>query len=111
MNELNEIIQKLIAREGIDDPNTLSDHLISFTARLYEIGKAVTDSEIAFANVWEAERTKYQSDRACDMALKKHPAWKEMQNKKSAEKMAIELLRSLKRKLGVLENQARSNYY
>jgi len=111
MESLNEIIKKLIAGEGLDDPNTLSNYLISFTARLYEIDKAVTEAEIAYATKWEEERSNYQSDKRCDMAMKKTQEWKEMENKKSAAKMSLELLRSLKRRLGVLETQAKSNYY
>lgn len=111
MESLNDIVKKLIAGENLDDPNILSNYLVVFTAHLYEIDKSVTEAEIEFAKVWEAERHKYQSDKACDMALRKTPEWKNKENKKSAAKMSIELLRSLKRRLGVIEQEKRSNVY
>lgn len=110
MDDLNDIIQKLINQENVEDPNELSRYLIVFTANLYTISKQTTDADIAYAKLWSEKRTEYESDKSCDMGLKASREWKEWQNKKSAEKMATELIRSLKKRLAILQDKASGMY-
>jgi hypothetical protein len=104
MDKLNDIIKKLI--EGkTEDPDELSRYLVQFSSHLYEISKASTLAEIAYAKKWTEGRSKFTSDKQCEMALKDSKEWLEMQNRRSAEKMSQELIRSLKKRLQVLSDK------
>lgn len=106
MNDLNLIIQRIL-NEPIDDPDILSEHLVKFSAHLYNIGKAKTDAEIAYAKVWSARRSEFKSDKQCDMSLKAVPEYQELKNRESAYLMAVEVIRSLKKRLAVLSDHIR----
>ena len=104
MQELNKIIEKLISGDT-EDPDELSRYLVQFSANMYEISKTATLAEQKYAEKWTAERAKYSSDKQCDTALKSSPEWLEMQNRRSAEKMSVSLIQSLKKRLAVLQDK------
>lgn len=102
MNDLNDIVKGVIAGNN-DDPNKLSNDLMKMTASIYEVGKRVTEYEIALAKKWSEVRSMYQSDKACDMSMKLTDEWKALKNAESAKTMLIELIRSSKKRLAYLQ--------
>jgi hypothetical protein len=104
MDKLNDII-KILLEGKTDDPDILSDYLLQFTANMYFISKDATEAEVAYAKKWTEKRANYSSDRQCEMALKAEPEWIQMQNRRSAEKMAKEMVMSLKKKLQILSDK------
>ena len=102
MNDLNDIVKGVLSGDN-DDPDKLSNDLMKMTASIYDVGKRVTEYEIAVARKWSEVRTNYQSDKACDMALKLSDEWKALKNAESAKNMLIELIRSSKKRLAYLQ--------
>src|SRR3990167_6907563 len=101
MSQVNNIMQKLIAGE-VDDPNELSKDLLILAANLYNVGQAITKSEITYAKKWTEERIKYKTDKETDVALKSSPEWLDWEQNKNAYKMMIEVIRASKKRLQVL---------
>ena len=112
MKELNDIIVQLMNIDGeiYENPDELSKGLIVLSAHLYQIGARITEAECKYAGKWTAERIKYQSDKACEMALKMSEEYREMEARKNAQKMTIEIIRSIKKRLSVLSDEAKTIY-
>jgi len=108
-NEFNQIFIKLLNGE-IDDPNLLSKYLLQLTAHSYNLDKDRIEAEKLYSARFNAERTNYKSDKQCENALTGTEEWLVLENAKASFRLCREIIRSVKKRLSVLQDMARNNY-
>lgn len=107
--EIQDIVQKLLNGEDVS-PRELSKDLLTLTAYLYNAGREVTDAERAYAAKWQELRPNYKTDKACDLGIMALSEYDEREKKRSGYKMLIELIRSCKKRLAILQDEAHNAF-
>lgn len=106
---VNEIIQKILSGD-CDNPDVLSKDLLILSANQYSVGQDITKWEIAYSKKWNEERTKFKTDKACDMALKQTEEYQKWEQAKNAYRMMKEVIMAGKKRLAVLSDEGKSMY-
>jgi len=109
--QLNSIIKKYLNSENLDNPEQLSKDLVELSAGLYTIGRAIIESDIAYAKVWETERHKHKSDKSCEMAMMTLKVYEDKESNKAARGAVIEIIRSVKKRLAHLSQELGEGNY
>ena len=107
--EVNEIIKKLRAGE-LDNPNELSNFLVILSASLFEAGEFEVEAQIEYAKKWSEikESEEKITDKMADMKCMQTDEYRIWQKMRNSQKVLIETIRSLKKKLMNLQDEFKS---
>ena len=103
---INEIILRLASGADLT-PDQLSRDILTLSANIYQIRNRITEAEQGYAKKWEAERSKHQSDKACEMALRATEEWKTLESAKSGYQTTKEIIMAVKKRLTWLSDEMR----
>ena len=94
----------------VDDPDTLSKYNIQLAAHSYNVGKEVTKKDRAYSALWEQERSKYKTNKECDIALKAKKEFQELEDAKNTWRMTKEILTAIRKRQQFLSDVSRNQY-
>jgi len=100
---VNDILKKL--QDGqMDTPDVLADYLIQCSASLYTASEIETDLEVGYCQKYEAIKNEREiTDKLAEMKAKQTSEWRDWQRAKNTTKCLIEVIRSIKKKLAVVQ--------
>jgi len=109
---VNDIIKSLTQRTpDMDSPGVLSEYLVQLSAMIWEAGNKIIEAEVAYNKKWNEIRPTYKTDKQTDMFMKSQPEYVVMEQAKLAQRTLIETIRSLKRRITVLSEEAHSTVF
>lgn len=110
MNKAGDIISLFLEGKLLDHPGQLSEALVILSGHMFNLGTKIIEAEVAYAKKWEELRPNCKTDKECDIKLKTQPEYTEMEQAKFAYKTTQEVIRSVKKRLAVLSDEAKLNY-
>ena len=103
-----EIIKDIKENLARLSPDTVSKYAVMLSAHLAGLGENLATADLVYHQEWERIRMCVETDGFADKKSKATEAYYNKRMLETQEKSTVQIIQALKKRLGVMENELRS---